>query len=281
MLCKRGKRTEYSECSRVNDQLKKANQNDQYNQNFFLPLFHINTGWRVAKLTLSFFMRITQWHFGGAHILLWEHFQLCFSPLFKLFFCSLCFSTFLWWILQGFNEAWSSFLWREKRVGIVSINSNKPFQMIDINVFDFSHASAKGLSCPSPLSTSGFHSPSILGKGKVHPSVLAELTAINPNELELYSSEARWQKRLSSLIQLYDITPLRVHDKSSLRNISVHCRRFAHAVKSVNSVLFLLQPSAVLLKTCSRCLLWGLSILTYGLLMPQQAAELLRQQRPG
>lgn len=53
--------------------------------------------------------------------------------------------------------------------GIVSINSNKPFQMIDINVFDFSHASAKGLSCPSPLSMSGFHSPSIFREGEVSP----------------------------------------------------------------------------------------------------------------
>lgn len=88
------KENEYSECSTGNNQLKKANQNDQYNQNFFLALFHINTGWRVAKLGLSCFMRITQWHFGGAYILLWEHFQLLFSPLFKLFFCSLCFSTF-------------------------------------------------------------------------------------------------------------------------------------------------------------------------------------------
>lgn len=138
-------------------------------------------------------------------------------------------------------------------------------------------ASAVQAHCPCQASILLQYS----GKRKVHPSVLAELTAINPNELELCSSEARWQKRLNTLIQLYDITPLRVYDKSSLQNISVHCRRFAHAVKSVKSVLFLLQPSVVLLKTCSTCLLRGLSIPTYGLRMPQQAVELLCQQRAG
>lgn len=142
-------------------------------------------------------------------------------------------------------------------------------------------ASAVQAHCPCQASILLQYS----GKGKFHPTVLAELMAINPNELELCSSEARWhrprQKRLSTLIQLYDITPLRVYDKFSLQNISVHCRKFAHAFKSVNSVLFLLQPSVFLLKTCSSCLLQGLSIPACGLLMPQQAVELLCQQGAG
>lgn len=74
------KDNEYSECSTGNDQLKKANQNDQYNQNFFLALFHINNGWRVAKLRCKLLYENNSVTFWGCLCSALGTFPVAFSP---------------------------------------------------------------------------------------------------------------------------------------------------------------------------------------------------------
>ena len=139
------------------------------------------------NLQLSCFMRITSWHFGRAYALLWEHLQFVFSsPLFELFFCYLSFLLFQMVNPLGVRWSLKFFLVEGKERVVVSINSNKTFHMIDINVFDFAHAFGKGLSCQSPLSTLCSHLPSIFREGE--PS-LQYFWRCDGNELELSFAE--------------------------------------------------------------------------------------------
>lgn len=119
-------------------------------------------------------MRITQRHFRRVYTLLWEHFQLLFfSSLFDFFFCYLCFSPFSYDESSRGSMKPEVLSCGEEKRGVVSINSNKPFQMIDINVFDFSHAFGKGLSCQSPLSNILLpFSFNIQGRGRLTPMFL-------------------------------------------------------------------------------------------------------------
>lgn len=145
-----------------------------------------NVGWRVPKPRDKLLYEnnlVTFWK--GLYTALGTS-PVCFflSPV----YFSVIFAFLLCQMVNPLGVQWSLkfFLMEGKEKGVVSINSNKTFHMTDINVFDFSHAFRKGLSCQSPLSTLCSHLPSVFKEGE---DSLQCFWGSDSNELELSSAE--------------------------------------------------------------------------------------------